>query len=121
MSAEASPSTPSSLGAFLDFVRAVLDEKRATDVVVLDLRGISSLADQFIIATVTNPRQASAVVAACEKERKARKLRCIGIEGEGGSSWVVLDYGDIVVHLFMPEAREYYGLEHLWADAERIE
>ena len=116
MSAAAAPGTQ----AFLDFIRSVLDEKRAEEIVTLDLRGVSSLADEFVIATVSNARQASAVVDACEKERKARKLSCIGIEGRGGSSWVVLDYGDIVVHIFTPDAREYYGLEHLWADAKRV-
>ncbi|MHC4953787.1 MAG: ribosome silencing factor [Planctomycetota bacterium] len=104
---------------FVRFVLGVLDEKRATDVAWLDLRGITDIADEFLIATVTNPRQSSAIVDACEKERKARGLRCLGIEGKGASSWVVLDYGDIVVHLLTPEAREYYQLEHLWADAVR--
>ena len=106
---------------FLDFIRSVIDEKRAEDIVTLDLRGISSLADEFVIATVSNPRQASAIVDACEKGRKSRGFGCVGIEGRGGSSWVVLDYGDVVVHLFTPDAREFYGLEHLWADAKRID
>jgi len=114
-------STSSGTETFFGFVRGVLDEKRAEDVVALDLRGISSLADEFLIATVTNPRQAGAIVDACEKERKSRGLSCLGIEGAGGSSWVVLDYGDLVVHLFTPDAREYYGLEYLWADAKRID
>lgn len=121
MGTEAASGTDTSFGTFFEFVRGVLEEKRAEDIVALDLRGISSLADEFIIATVTNPRQASAIVDACEKERKARKLPCLGIEGTGGSSWVVLDYGDLVVHLFQPQAREYYGLEHLWSDARRID
>jgi ribosome-associated protein len=109
---------------FFEFVRDVLDDKRAENIVALDLRGVSSLADEFLIATVTNPRQASAIVDACEKERKARGLPCLGIEGNSsssrGSSWVVLDYGDLVVHLFTADAREYYGLEHLWSDAKPI-
>ncbi|MHC4938297.1 MAG: ribosome silencing factor [Planctomycetota bacterium] len=117
MSAEAVPGAKT----FLQFVRDVLDDKRAENIIVLDLRGISSLADEFLIATITNPRQASAIVDACEKERKARGLPCLGIEGTGGSSWVVLDYGDLVVHLFTPEAREFYGLEYLWADAKRLD
>ena len=106
---------------FTRFAREVLDEKRATDVVWLDLRGITDIADEFLIATVNNPRQGAAVVDACEKERKTRGLKCLGIEGKGNSSWVVLDYGDLVVHLFTPEAREYYRLEHVWADADVIE
>ena len=116
MSAKTDPGTQT----FFQFVRDVLDEKRAENIIALDLRGISSLADEFLIATISNPRQASAIVDACEKERKARGLGCLGIEGTGGSSWVVLDYGDLVVHLFTPEAREYYGLEHLWSDAKKL-
>ena len=107
--------------SFVRFVRGVLDDKRAEDVVWLDLEGVTDIADEFLIATITNARQGSAIVDACEKERKARGLACLGIEGKGNSSWVVLDYGDIVVHLFTPEAREKYQLEHIWADAKRIE
>lgn len=103
------------------FVIAVLEEKRAEDVVWLDVSGVTDLARYFIIATVTNPRQMAAVAGACEKERKSRGFPRIGIEGAAsGSSWVVLDYADVIVHLFLPEQREYYALEHLWADAKKM-
>lgn len=105
---------------FPDFVLAVLDDKRAENVVRLDVGEVTDIADVFVIATVLNPRQSAAIVEDCEKERKRRGIGRVGIEGAGGSSWVVLDYGDIVVHLFMPEQREYYQLEHLWADAKRV-
>ena len=68
-------------------------------------------------ATETN---GCAIVAACEKEAKQRGITRLGVEGQSGSSWVLLDYGDLIVHLFLPEQREYYALEHLWADAERV-
>jgi ribosome-associated protein len=103
------------------FVMSTLEEKRAEDIVWLDVSGVTDLARYFIIATVTNPRQMAAVAAACEKERKSRGFPRIGIEGaSSGSSWVVLDYADVIVHLFLPEQREYYALEHLWADAKRM-
>ena len=105
---------------FVEFVCSVLEEKRATDIVWLDVRGITDLADDFLIATVLNPRQGAAIVAACEKERKHRGVARLGIEGEAGSSWVLMDYGDLIVHLFLPEQRAYYGLEHIWADAKRV-
>ena len=105
---------------FTEFVCSVLEGKRAEDLVWLDVSEVTDLADHFLIATVTNPRQASAIVDECEKERKRRNMPCIGIEGESGSSWIVLDYGDLIVHLFMPEQRTYYGLEHLWADARKV-
>jgi len=105
---------------FAEFVYSVLDEKRATDIVWLDVRGVTDLADAFLIATVLNPRQGAAVVDACEKERKHRGVTRVGIEGEGGSSWVLIDYGDLIVHLFLPEQRAYYALDHIWADAKRV-
>lgn len=106
--------------SFVDFAQDVLESKRATDIVRLDVRAVTDLCDDFLIATITNKPQAAAIVDECEKERKRRGLTRIGIEGAAGSSWVVLDYGDLVIHLLMPEQREYYALEHLWADAKRV-
>ena len=104
------------------FVMSTLEEKRAENIVWLDVSGVTDLAHYFIIATVTNLRQMAAVASACEKERKARDFPRIGIEGAStGSSWVVLDYADVIVHLFLPEQRDYYALEHLWADAKRVD
>lgn len=105
---------------FVEFICSVLEEKRADDIVWLDVRGITDLADDFLIATVLNPRQGAAIVDACEQERKRRGVARLGIEGETGSSWVLMDYGDLIVHLFLPEQRAYYGLEHIWADAKRV-
>ncbi len=105
---------------FVEFVCSVLEEKRAADIVWLDVRGVTDLADDFLIATVQNPRQGGAIVDACEKERKRRGVTRLGIEGETGSSWVLIDYGELIIHLFLPEQRAYYGLEHIWADAKRV-
>ena len=103
------------------FVMSTLEEKRTLDIVWLDVSDVTDLATYFIIATVTNLRQMAAVADACEKERKARGFSRIGIEGvSSGSSWVVLDYAEVIVHLFLPEQRDYYALEHLWADAKRM-
>ena len=113
-------SSEAATATFAEFIHSVLDDKRAEDIVWLDVTGITDIADHFMIATVTNQRQAAAIVDVCEKERKARGLGRIGIEGVNNSTWVILDYGDLVVHLLMPEQREYYALEHLWADAKRV-
>jgi ribosome-associated protein len=107
-------------GSFLEFVCSLLAEKRAEEVVCLDVSGVTDLADHFVIATILNARQGGAILEECEKERKRRGLARIGIEGAAGSSWIVLDYGDLVVHLLLPAQRAYYGLEHLWADAKRV-
>ncbi len=106
--------------SFVDLVLQVLDEKRAEDIVWLDISEVTSLADDFLIATMLNPRQADAVVATVEKERKKRGLPRVGIDGRGSSGWVVLDYGDLIVHLMTADQREYYGLEYLWSDAKRV-
>lgn len=109
-------------GSFTEFVWEVLLDKRSQDLVWLDVREVTDLADDFIIATFTNPNQGTAIVDACEKERKARELTRLGIEGVSGgvSSWIVLDYGDLVIHLLMPEQRAFYALENLWADARTV-
>ena len=112
--------TETATADFVGFVESVLEDKRAEDIVRLDIREVTDIADEFMIATINNSRQASAIVDECEKERKRRGLRRVGIEGVNSSSWVILDYGDLVVHLFLPEQREYYALEHLWADATRV-
>jgi len=97
----------------------ILDEKRAEDIVWLDVRGVTDVADEFMIATIMNPRQGGAIVEACEKEAKRLKVSRLGVEGGPQSSWILLDYGSLVVHLFLPEQRAYYALEHIWSDAKR--
>jgi ribosome-associated protein len=105
---------------FVDVVRGILEEKRAGDIVRLDVRGVTDLADDFLIATILNPRQGGAIVEACEKEAKRLHVPRLGVEGTATSSWILLDYGSLVVHLFLPEQRGYYGLEHIWADAKLV-
>jgi len=117
---EATGAAASAVADFVEFVYSVLDEKRAENIVWLDVSDVTDLADHFVIATVLNPRQASAIVQACEQERKQRGLPRVGIDGASGSSWVVMDYGDLIVHLLMPEQRAYYQLENLWSDARRV-
>jgi ribosome-associated protein len=117
----AEPTTPAGAASprFADAVLRILDEKRAEDIVRLDVRGVTDVADQFVIATILNARQGGAIVEACEKEAKRLKIPRLGVEGGATSSWILLDYGSLVVHLFLPEQRAYYSLEHLWADAKR--
>ncbi len=105
---------------FAQALLKILDEKRAEDIVWLDVRGVTDVADEFLIATVLNARQGGAILEACEREAKRFRVQRLGVEGGPMSSWILLDYGSLVVHLFLPEQRTYYALEHIWADAKRI-
>lgn len=99
----------------------IAEENRGRDVVVLDLRHLSEMFDYFVLASGTSRRQLHAmseeIDRVLEEELGDRRL---GIEGYEQSRWILLDYGDVVVHLFDPETRAYYALEDLWADAHRV-
>lgn len=95
-------------------------EKKATDVVVLDVGASLVITDYFVIATGSTDRQVKAIADEIEKQLKEAGLRTIGVEGERDAKWILLDYADIVVHVFQPDERDFYRLERLWSDAERV-
>ena len=93
------------------------DEKKATDIMVQEVGELVSVTDYFVIATAANDRQVDAIVDAIEEDLRVKaQVKPIHRECED-STWALLDYGDIVVHVFQPEARDYYRLEALWNDA----
>ena len=96
-------------------------EKKATDVVVLDLRKASAFTDFFVICTGGNVRQIEAIAEAVQSALARQGARPALVEGLGRSEWVLIDYFDFIVHIFSPTTREFYGLERLWGDAERVE
>jgi ribosome-associated protein len=99
----------------------VAEESRGTDVRVLDLRGITEVFDYFVVATGSSRRQLHAIADEIEKVVKAElKDRKRGGEGYTEGRWIVLDYGDVMVHLFDADAREYWDIEHLWSGAKRV-
>jgi ribosome-associated protein len=102
-------------------VRAA-ESKKATDLQVLDLRGVTSFADFFVIATGANSRQVQAISdeVGLQLKQRAGELP-VGIEGYGQAEWVLADYGDLLVHIFSPVAHEYYGLERLWRSAKAVQ
>lgn len=97
------------------------EDMRGVDAVVLDLAAVTPIADYFVVVTGTNRRQLLAIADECHRWLKSQGSQRLGLEGDADSPWVLLDYGDIVLHLFVPEARSLYDLEHLWADATRID
>jgi ribosome-associated protein len=102
-------------------VRAA-ESKKATDIKVLDLTGITSFADYFVICTGANQRQIQAIAdeVGLQIKRQAHDLPN-SLEGYNQAEWVLADYGDLLVHIFSPKAREYYDLERLWRSAKPVE
>ncbi len=95
-------------------------DKRALDVVVLDLRAVASFTDYFLITSGTNTRQVQAIADEVVERLKKQGTRAARVEGYGGAEWVLLDYGDFVMHIFEEKARRFYDLERLWRDAARV-
>ena len=98
------------------------DEKKAVNMIALDLREIASFTEFFVIASGTNTRQVQAIADEINEQlKKQLHRRPVRIEGYNSAEWVLLDYGDFVVHLFDKEARDFYDLERLWRDARRVD
>jgi ribosome-associated protein len=124
--AKAKSGTPSAQEQ-LRLITASLDDDKAEDVVVVDLEGKASFADFMVIATGRSDRQVGAMADHLIQKLKAEGIRQVPAEGMTQRDWVLLDSGDVVVHLFRPEIRSFYNLEKLWSDepaqaraAERI-
>jgi len=96
-------------------------ERKAHDVTVLDLRGISTATDYFVVASGNSDVQVKAIADHIVEELKKQGTRVEHVEGQQGGRWVLLDYIDFVVHVFHPQARAFYQLENLWGDAPRWE
>jgi len=102
------------------FSARTADDRKADDVVVYDVRGITDVTDYFVIATAHSRSQVRAVVESIKKALKSINIRKMGQEGSEAGSWVLIDYTDCVIHVFSPELREYYALETLWGDAPKL-
>ena len=98
-------------------IMTILEEKKATDILALDISEISTLADYFVLASAENVRQLDALEDAVEEDIRLEVKK----EGESSSGWILMDYRDIVVHLFTKEQRAFYDLEKIWSDAKRME
>lgn len=99
----------------------ICDDNRAKDVLLLDLRQATPLLDFFLIATASTRRLGNSIAIEIDAEMKKIKEHKLGMEGTEEGSWILIDYGDFVVHLFTPEARTYYALEEVWGDAPRLD
>jgi ribosome-associated protein len=99
--------------------RAALD-KRATDLVALDVQGLSSVTDYFLICSGKSTTHIETITDAIRDELKREGARPLHAEGVPASGWILLDYGDVLMHVFLEETRAYYALERLWGDAPAV-
>lgn len=96
-------------------------EKKATDVLILTLHPLTTMTDFFVICTGSTNTQVKAISDHIFDTLKKAKIRPLHIEGQSNQEWILLDYVSVVVHVFQPDRREFYGLERLWGDAEIVE
>lgn len=96
------------------------DSKRAVDIVALDVREVSLLADYFMICQANSDRQINAIVEGIVDKEEENGATVKRIEGKDGGKWVLIDLGDLIVHVFSPTEREFYNLEKLWSDAPLV-
>lgn len=97
-----------------EFIEQFLDSKKAQEIISIDLAGKSSIADYLVIATGTSQRQVGALAELLREELKKQGIKNIHIEGLPQCDWVLVDAGDVIVHIFRPEIRLYYNLEKMW-------
>lgn len=96
-------------------------EKKAKDLVILSVKEISAFADYFIICSGTSDRQVRAIAAAIQENLKTADILPLGIEGEAAGQWVLMDYDDVIIHIFLDPVRAFYDLERLWSEAPRMD
>jgi ribosome-associated protein len=115
------PAAPTRLPKAVSAAIEAARDRKATGVVVLDLKKAGAFTDYFVICTAANPRQVQAIADAVEDVLKGLKQRPSLVEGYARAEWILLDYFDFVVHVFSKHARDFYGLDRLWGSATRIE
>jgi ribosome-associated protein len=113
-------------GVLLDpgqLARAAVDiasDKKASDVILLDIREVTTFADYFVICSGSNRRQIQAIADAIDEQLGEQGVKVLHREGIAEAGWILLDFGDVIVHIFGPKEREYYRLESLWSEAKTV-
>ena len=102
-------------------IAKVLDTKKAANVKVLKVRDLTVLTDYFVIANGTSTTHVKSLAEEVEFQLEQQGVKTLRTEGYDAKNWILLDYGTVIVHVFYPQAREFYDLEHLWADAEECD
>ena len=116
------PHTAYDTDQILELITTSLDDDKAENILTIPLQGKSAMADYMVVASGTSSRQVAAMAEHIEFKLKQNKITILGLEGLRQADWVLIDANDVIVHLFRPEVREFYGLERMWADdaAEEI-
>ncbi len=94
-------------------------EKKAKDLIILNVSSVSSFADYFILCSGTSDRQVRAIAAAIQESLKKAEILPLGVEGEDAGRWILLDYDDVIIHVFLESVRAFYDLERLWFETPR--
>lgn len=105
---------------FAQFIVAALDDLKAVNTVTLDVRALTDVMDFMVIASGTSNRHVKSLADHVAVEAKKKGMAPMGIEGEDAGEWVLVDYGDVVVHVMLPATRDFYDLERLWTIPEAI-
>ena len=98
----------------------MLEERKAENILLLDVQGVTILADYFIVCSATSERQIRALSGDLSRQLKAEVGRPLNVEGQADSGWVLVDYGDVIVHIFSPSMRTFYDLEGFWKEAKTV-
>ena len=110
------PHTACDANQILKLITTSLDDDKAENILTIPLRGKSAMADYMVVASGVSSRRVAAMAEHIEFKLKQNKIAILGLEGLRQADWVLIDANDVVVHLFRPEVREFYGLERMWAD-----
>lgn len=102
-------------------IASVMNEKKAQDIKILKVEDLTVLADYFVVASGRSTTQVAALSGEVDYKLGQQGVKPYRIEGASGRSWILMDYGAVVVHIFYPEVRDFYALEHLWADATQVD
>ncbi len=102
-------------------ISSILNEKKAQDIIAIEIKGISILSDYFVIASASSTTQVSALANEIDDRFAKLGIEPRQREGLNSASWILMDYGDVIVHIFYKETRDFYALERLWSDAPRLD
>ena len=120
VSADTLPSDTDASKALSDHILSVLDEHSAQDTINIDIRGKSSVADYMIVTSGRSNRHVGALSDYVQKELRGLGHKGLGIEGKEANDWVLIDIGDVILHIFRPEVREFYQLEKMWMPTSSV-